>query len=166
MYRRIVVLCILFQIFYVSSLYADQDCYGGSWSLVQSISDGWGVSGDNNVYNWGTNFPYWEQPISCIATTFDEQGFKIEYKKELVCVPPSLILVITAPRGGECTITGKPTTQDYYKQVGVDDPCAYFGGMYHSWYGVVTIKYSMYKYKRVCPDNSFPQKNNFGRGCN
>ncbi len=168
MHRRVVVFCIFFQILYVSSLYADQDCYGVSCSLVQSISDGWGVAGDNTVYNRGTNFSFWEQPISCVSTTFDEQGFMIEYKKELVCVPPSLILVITAPRGGECTITGKPTTQNYYKQFGFDNPCLYFGGMHHSNYGEVTTKYSMYKYKRVCPENSFSQKNNFGQppGCN
>ena len=99
MHRRVVVFCIFFQILYVSSLYADQDCYGVSCSLVQSISDGWGVAGDNTVYNRGTNFSFWEQPISCVSTTFDEQGFMIECKRRPIPRPKDGALLLP-PKGG------------------------------------------------------------------
>ena len=54
---------------------------------------------------------FWNQPTSCTDTTY-ENGFKVEYKKQLVCAPTSLVKIATAPSGGGCSVdTGNAVSE-------------------------------------------------------
>ena len=140
----------------------ESDCYGGHWELVESTQDTWTVPGNQGYLFYGSGpFWFWEKPTSCSSTVLDSEGFMIEYSKTLVCVPPSQIVYIAVPRKYDCTITGKAKVQDYYSKTS-NDPCLYFSGMYHSWFGNLTTAYKLKKYKRIYPQDSFPQNSNLG----
>ena len=140
----------------------ESDCYGGHWELVESTQDTWTVPGNQGYLFYGSGpFWFWEKPTSCSSTVLDSEGFMIEYSKTLVCVPPSQIVYIAVPRKYDCTITEKAKVQDYYSKTS-NDPCLYFSGMYHSWFGNLTTAYKLKKYKRICPQDSFPQNSNLG----
>lgn len=147
----------------------DTDCVGGSWSLVESKTDIWGLPGEPTIKNPGRSLGFWLKPTSCVDTIYEE-GRKVEYTKQLVCAPPTFIKIQTAPNVGSCTVNTENAIPEPQSTCGYtgNDPCFahdWLGCLGGSQYGQVTIKNTMKVYEATCPSNPIFKSRNSGPGC-